>query len=141
MKTKDFMESYMKIKELDDEEIIGELRRWYTTNATECPLCNKMILKKEAVKYDKEFTGEICKSCSEREENDVSEAELRDLFQENILLNMATADQMKRIFENALGYPPNTLDAVIGAGAHLVDRIENAGNEAGGIINIPLFYG
>ncbi|EXX56434.1 hypothetical protein RirG_216260 [Rhizophagus irregularis DAOM 197198w] len=67
----------MKIKELDDEEIIGELRRWYTMNATECPLCNKMILKKEAVKYNKEFTGEICKSCSEREENDVSETELR----------------------------------------------------------------
>ncbi|GBC22648.2 hypothetical protein RIR_jg13457.t1 [Rhizophagus irregularis DAOM 181602=DAOM 197198] len=77
MKTKDFIESYMKIKELDDEEIIGELRRWYTMNATECPLCNKMILKKEAVKYNKEFTGEICKSCSEREENDVSETELR----------------------------------------------------------------
>ncbi|GBC14671.2 hypothetical protein GLOIN_2v1815633 [Rhizophagus irregularis DAOM 181602=DAOM 197198] len=54
---------------------------------------------------------------------------------------MATEDQMKRIIENALGYPPNTLDGLIGAGAHLVDRIENAGNEAGGIINIPLFYG
>ncbi|CAB4478935.1 unnamed protein product [Rhizophagus irregularis] len=54
---------------------------------------------------------------------------------------MATEDQMKRILENALEYPPNTLDAVIGAGAHLADRIENAGNEAGGIINIPLFYG
>ncbi|EXX52273.1 hypothetical protein RirG_254460 [Rhizophagus irregularis DAOM 197198w] len=36
-----------------------------------------MILKKEAVKYNKEFTGEICKSCSERKENDVSETELR----------------------------------------------------------------
>ncbi|GBC30196.2 hypothetical protein GLOIN_2v1791176 [Rhizophagus irregularis DAOM 181602=DAOM 197198] len=77
MKTKDFMESYMKIKELDDEEIIREIRKWYATNVTECPLCNKMILKKEAVKYNKEFTGEICKSCSEREENDVSETELR----------------------------------------------------------------
>ncbi|GBC20795.2 ribonuclease H-like domain-containing protein [Rhizophagus irregularis DAOM 181602=DAOM 197198] len=54
---------------------------------------------------------------------------------------MATEDQMKRIVENALGYPPNTLDGVLGAGAHLVNRIENAGNEAGGIINIPLFYG
>ncbi|EXX72464.1 hypothetical protein RirG_069100 [Rhizophagus irregularis DAOM 197198w] len=74
-------------------------------------------------------------------ESELSDYNLQDLFQENILLNMATADQMKRIFENALGYPPNTLDAVIGAGAHLVDRIENAGNEAGGIINIPLFYG
>ncbi|GBC11404.2 ribonuclease H-like domain-containing protein [Rhizophagus irregularis DAOM 181602=DAOM 197198] len=54
---------------------------------------------------------------------------------------MATEAQMKRIVENALRYPPNTLDAAVGAGAHLVDRIENAGNEARGIINIPLFYG
>ncbi|EXX53477.1 hypothetical protein RirG_243510 [Rhizophagus irregularis DAOM 197198w] len=74
-------------------------------------------------------------------ESELSDYNLQDLFQENILLNMATEDQMKRIVENALGYPPNTLDGVLGAGAHLVNRIENAGNEAGGIINIPLFYG
>src|SRR6185369_2377392 len=68
MKTKDFMGNYMTIKELDDEGVIEELRRWYSTNAMECPLCNKMILKKEAIEYNKEFIGEICKSCFEREE-------------------------------------------------------------------------
>ncbi|CAB4445003.1 unnamed protein product [Rhizophagus irregularis] len=62
---------------LDDKEIIKELRRWYSTNATECPLCNKIILKKEAVEYNKEFTGKICKNCSGIEENDVSETESR----------------------------------------------------------------
>ncbi|GBC30572.2 hypothetical protein GLOIN_2v1847961 [Rhizophagus irregularis DAOM 181602=DAOM 197198] len=249
MKTKDFMESYIKIKELDDEEIIGELRRWYTMNATECPLCNKMILKKEAVKYNKEFTGEICKSCSERKENDVSETELRvkriqkicegaevevmegeilrminmgytdgeilnwkfiklfqenknelegegnsedfnenevenndeniintggfglsqnsdsnnslnikdsdikgsdsesevsdynlqDLFQENILLDMANQDQIKRIVENAIGLAPNTLDNVLGAGQTLIDRIQTAG--MGGIVGMSTFSG
>src|SRR6185369_404874 len=71
MKTKEFMENYMMIKELDDEGVIKELRRWYSTNAMECPLCNKMILKKEAVEYNKEFTGKICRSCFEREEEDI----------------------------------------------------------------------
>ncbi|EXX58406.1 hypothetical protein RirG_198310 [Rhizophagus irregularis DAOM 197198w] len=273
IKTKEFMSFYKTIEELNDKGIEEELRIWHYMYTIECPLCNKMILKKEAVKYNKEFTGEICKSCSEREENDVSEEELRvkriqkicegaevevtegeilrminmtdgeilnwefiklfqenknelegvikeilvkylekqieteenneeedtndsekigeildpeeyeiweensedfdengvgnndeniintegfglsqnsdsnnslnirdsdiensdteselsdynlqDLFQENILLNMATADQMKRIVKNALGYPPNTLDGAIGAGAHLIIR-------------------
>ncbi|CAB5303780.1 unnamed protein product [Rhizophagus irregularis] len=54
---------------------------------------------------------------------------------------MATEDQIKRIIENAFGFPANALNGAVAAGAHLIDRIENAGNEAGGIINIPLFYG
>ncbi|GBC25854.2 ribonuclease H-like domain-containing protein [Rhizophagus irregularis DAOM 181602=DAOM 197198] len=157
------MSFYKTIEELDDKGIKEELRIWHYMYTIECPICNKMTLKKEAVKYDKEFTGEICKSCSEKEKNDVSEAELRakkiqkvcegvevgdsDIensdteSEENILLNMATEIQIKRLMENALGYPANTLDGVVGVGAHLIDRIENAGNEAGGIINIPLFYG
>ncbi|CAB5385808.1 unnamed protein product [Rhizophagus irregularis] len=70
MKTKDFMENYMTIKELNDEEIIGELRKWYGMNAMECPLCNKMLLKKKAVEYNGEyFTGRICESCFEKEKN------------------------------------------------------------------------
>src|SRR3990170_6396796 len=40
-----------------------------------------------------------------------------------------------------MGLPANALNAPLGAGVHLADRIENAGNEAGGVINIPLFYG
>ncbi|CAB4425439.1 unnamed protein product [Rhizophagus irregularis] len=54
---------------------------------------------------------------------------------------MATENQIKRILENALGFPANALNAVVGEGAHITDRIENAGNEAGGVISIPLFYG
>ncbi|EXX65100.1 hypothetical protein RirG_136540 [Rhizophagus irregularis DAOM 197198w] len=310
IKTKEFMSFYKTIEELDDKGIEEELRIWHYMYTIECPTCNKIILKKEAieaVEYNKEFIEKICKSCyekgpenlkdenklddeteiekrlerlknlikvleievsdgellrlismryrdvdilsadfirkfqeykneSEKEirrildeylkkfeieeseeeieeennntddsekigeildpeeyeiwegnsedfnenevknndeniintesfslsqnsdsnnslnikdsdiensdtESELSDYNLQDLFQENILLNMATEDQMKRIIENALGYPPNTLDGLIGAGAHLVDRIENAGNEAGGIINIPLFYG
>ncbi|GBC30533.2 hypothetical protein GLOIN_2v1765994 [Rhizophagus irregularis DAOM 181602=DAOM 197198] len=73
-------------------------------------------------------------------ESELSDYNLRDLFQENIL-NMATENQIKRVIENALGYPANTLNAAIGAGASLIDRIENAGNEAGGMVSVPLFYG
>ncbi|CAB4404597.1 unnamed protein product [Rhizophagus irregularis] len=80
MKTKDFMENYIIIKELDDEEIIKELRRWYSTNITECSLCNKMILTKEAVEYNnKEFIKRICKRCYEKElENSENENELNN---------------------------------------------------------------
>ncbi|PKK60188.1 hypothetical protein RhiirC2_819156, partial [Rhizophagus irregularis] len=53
---------------------------------------------------------------------------------------MATENQIKRLIENALGYPANTLNAAMGAGASLIDRIKNAGNEAGGVISVPLFY-
>ncbi|CAB4428094.1 unnamed protein product [Rhizophagus irregularis] len=72
IKTKDFIENYMTIKELDDEGVIEELRRWYNTNAMECPLCNKMILTREAVEYNEEFIGKICRSCSEKEEEDIN---------------------------------------------------------------------
>ncbi|CAB4408569.1 unnamed protein product [Rhizophagus irregularis] len=41
---------------------------------------------------------------------------------------MATENQIRRILENALGYPANTLNGTVGAGVHLVDKIENAGN-------------
>ncbi|CAB4484818.1 unnamed protein product [Rhizophagus irregularis] len=73
-------------------------------------------------------------------ESELSDYNLQDLFQENIL-NMATENQIKRLIENALGYPANTLNAAVGAGTSLIDRIENAGNEAGGVISVPLFYG
>ncbi|RGB32186.1 hypothetical protein C1646_763215 [Rhizophagus diaphanus] len=69
MKTKDFMKYYIMIKELDNEEISKELKKWYNTNVMECPLCQKMILIKETIDYNKEFEGRICKSCSEKEEN------------------------------------------------------------------------
>ncbi|RGB32594.1 hypothetical protein C1646_762701 [Rhizophagus diaphanus] len=69
MKTKDFMKYYVTIKELDNEEIIKELKKWYNTNIIECPLYQKMILIKEAMDYNKEFEGRICKSCFEKEEN------------------------------------------------------------------------
>ncbi|GET58730.1 ribonuclease H-like domain-containing protein [Rhizophagus irregularis DAOM 181602=DAOM 197198] len=70
-------------------------------------------------------------------ESELSDYNLQDLFQEN----MATENQVKRLIENALGYPANTLNAAVGVGASLIDRIENAGNEAGGTISIPLFHG
>ncbi|RGB23900.1 hypothetical protein C1646_773844, partial [Rhizophagus diaphanus] len=76
MKTKDFMEYYVVIKELNDEEIVKELKKWYSTNIIECPLCQKMILIKEAIDYNKEFEGRICKSCFEKEENN-NKIELR----------------------------------------------------------------
>ncbi|RGB24085.1 hypothetical protein C1646_773590, partial [Rhizophagus diaphanus] len=76
MKTKDFMEHYVTIKELNNEEIVKEFKKWYNTNIIECPLCQKMILIKEAIDYNKEFNGRICKSCFEKEENN-NKIELR----------------------------------------------------------------
>ncbi|RGB22098.1 hypothetical protein C1646_678082 [Rhizophagus diaphanus] len=57
------------IKELNNEEIVKELKKWYNMNIIECPLCQKMILIKEAVDYNKEVEGRICKSCFEKEED------------------------------------------------------------------------
>ncbi|RGB25836.1 hypothetical protein C1646_675267, partial [Rhizophagus diaphanus] len=76
MKTKDFMEYYVTIKELDNEKIIKELKKWYNTNIIKCLLCQKMIIIKEAIDYNKEFEGRICKSCFEKEENN-NKIELR----------------------------------------------------------------
>ncbi|PKY59540.1 hypothetical protein RhiirA4_482354 [Rhizophagus irregularis] len=248
MKTKDFMGNYMIIKELDDEGVIEELRKWYSTNAIECPLCNRMLLTREAVEYNEEFIGKICRSCSEREEEDIdgidkrirelkkisgiissegsgeksddeesekedntdesekigeilspeeyeewnenienineegieniintggfnlsqesdssdlfinpgninsdteselSDYNLQDLFQENILLNMgATRDEMREDFRAALlaatGHDIGGNWAGLTPANPLANAIEDAGNIAGGIVNMPLFYG
>ncbi|RGB35055.1 hypothetical protein C1646_759871 [Rhizophagus diaphanus] len=66
----DFMKYYVMIKELDNKEIIKELKKWYNTNIIECPLCQKIILIKETMDYNKEFEGRICKSCFKKKEND-----------------------------------------------------------------------
>ncbi|RGB35231.1 hypothetical protein C1646_759623 [Rhizophagus diaphanus] len=70
------MEYYVTIKESNNEEIIKEIKKWYNTNIIECPLCQKMILIKEAIDYNEEFKGRICKSCFEKEENN-NKIELR----------------------------------------------------------------
>ncbi|RGB30019.1 hypothetical protein C1646_672000 [Rhizophagus diaphanus] len=67
MKTKDFMKYYVTIKELDNEEIIKELKKWYNMNIIECPLCQKLILIKEIIDYNREFEGRICKSFEKEE--------------------------------------------------------------------------
>ena len=72
-------------------------------------------------------------------ESELSDYNLQDLIQENILLNMATEVQMKRMLENALGLPPNALDNVLGVGQTVADRITTAGN--GGIVGMPTFSG
>ncbi|PKB92953.1 hypothetical protein RhiirA5_442833, partial [Rhizophagus irregularis] len=69
MKTKDFMEKYMTIKELDDEKVKEEIKRWYDIYVIECPLCNKMLLIREAIEYNEYFTGRICETCFEKEKN------------------------------------------------------------------------
>ncbi|PKY58913.1 hypothetical protein RhiirA4_513859 [Rhizophagus irregularis] len=67
-------------------------------------------------------------------ESELSDYNLQDLFQENILLNMANQDQIKRIMENALGLTANALDNALGAGQTLADRIQTAG--MGGIVGL-----
>ncbi|EXX53547.1 hypothetical protein RirG_242900 [Rhizophagus irregularis DAOM 197198w] len=72
-------------------------------------------------------------------ESEISDYNLQDLFQENILLDMANQDQIKRIMENVIGLAPNTLDNVLGAGQTLIERIQTAG--IGGIVGMPTFSG
>ncbi|GBC39128.1 hypothetical protein GLOIN_2v1765994 [Rhizophagus irregularis DAOM 181602=DAOM 197198] len=76
------MKFYKTIEELDDKGIEEELRIWHYMYTIECPMCNKIILKKEAIKaveYNKEFIERICKSCYEKElENVEDENELDD---------------------------------------------------------------
>ncbi|PKY33058.1 hypothetical protein RhiirB3_394498 [Rhizophagus irregularis] len=71
--------------------------------------------------------------------SELSDYNLQDLFQENILLNMATEIQMRRMLENALGLTANALNNALGAGQTIVDRIATAGN--GGIVGMPTFSG
>ncbi|PKY32656.1 hypothetical protein RhiirB3_394197 [Rhizophagus irregularis] len=82
IKTKEFMSFYKTIEELDDKGIEEELRIWHYMYTIECPICNKIILKKEAieaVEYNKEFIERICKSCHEKKlENLEDENELND---------------------------------------------------------------
>ncbi|EXX57455.1 hypothetical protein RirG_207010 [Rhizophagus irregularis DAOM 197198w] len=72
-------------------------------------------------------------------ESELSDYNLQDLFQENILLNMATEIQIRRMLENALGLTANALDNALGAGQTIVDRIATAGN--GRIVGMPTFSG
>ncbi|EXX53783.1 hypothetical protein GLOIN_2v1765994 [Rhizophagus irregularis DAOM 181602=DAOM 197198] len=303
IKTKEFMSFYKTIEELDDKGIEEELRIWHYMYTIKCPICNKIILKKEAIEaieYNREFIERICKSCyekglenledenelddeteiekrlerlknlikvleievsdgellrlismeyrdidilsadfiklfqeykneSEKEikkildeylkkfeieeseeeiekenddtddsekigeildpeeyenweenvrdfdenefesenenvinikgfglsqnsdsnnslniedsdsESEISDYNLQDLFQENILLDMANQDQIKRIVENAIGLAPNALDNALGAGQTLTDIVQTAG--MGGIVGMPTFSG
>ncbi|CAB4419359.1 unnamed protein product [Rhizophagus irregularis] len=71
---------------------------------------------------------------------------LQDLFQENILLNMgATRAEVREDFRAALlaatGHDIGGNWAGLVAANPLANAIENAGNVAGGIVNMPLFYG
>ncbi|CAB4433861.1 unnamed protein product [Rhizophagus irregularis] len=75
-----------------------------------------------------------------------SDYNLRDLFQENILLNMgATRAEVREDFRAALlaatGHDIGGNWAGLVAADPLANAIENAGNVAGGIVNMPLFYG
>lgn len=84
MKTREFMENYMTIKELNDEEIVKELKKWYNENALEYPICNKMLLIKKAIEYEEEFIGKICNSCFEKKKKNREEKrveKLRKIFE------------------------------------------------------------
>ncbi|EXX64489.1 hypothetical protein RirG_006490 [Rhizophagus irregularis DAOM 197198w] len=71
--------------------------------------------------------------------------ELLELFQENIINMVATSVEVetaiRRTLENALELPANALNNALGAEVNLAERIENAGNETGGIVSMPMFYG
>ncbi|CAB4445006.1 unnamed protein product [Rhizophagus irregularis] len=67
IKTKEFMSFYKTIEELNDKGIKEELKIWHYMYTIECPICNKMMLRTEAIEYNVEFFEKICKSCYEKE--------------------------------------------------------------------------
>src|SRR6185369_3736954 len=77
-------------------------------------------------------------------ESELSDYNLQDLFQENIINMGATRLEVetavKRIMERAMGLGNGTLDNPLGAGEAIAERIENAGNEVG-MIHLPIFSG
>jgi len=84
MKTKEFMSFYKTNEELDDKGLKEELRIWYYMYTIECSICNRIILEKEAVEYDKEFIGKICKSCSTKEEDEEWNKNIENINEEEI---------------------------------------------------------
>src|SRR5579863_10333524 len=63
-------------------------------------------------------------------DSELSDYNLQDLFQENIIFNMgATEAEIRRVMERALGLTANALDNPLAAGETIRERIENAGNE------------
>ncbi|CAB4426071.1 unnamed protein product [Rhizophagus irregularis] len=71
-------------------------------------------------------------------ESELSDYNLQGLFQENII-NMANIGQINRALENLFGLPPNALDAALGVGQIIRERIEAVGAETGGIVSMPIF--
>ncbi|PKY61603.1 hypothetical protein RhiirA4_486809 [Rhizophagus irregularis] len=79
-------------------------------------------------------------------ESELSDYNLQDLFQENTLLNMgATRAEVREDFRAGLlaatGHDIGGNWAGLIPANLLANAIEDAGNIAGGIVNIPLFYG
>ncbi|PKY63398.1 hypothetical protein RhiirA4_492188 [Rhizophagus irregularis] len=52
---------------------------------------------------------------------------------------MANIGQINRALENLFGLPPNALDAALGVGQIIRERIEAVGAETGGIVSMPIF--
>ncbi|CAB4477693.1 unnamed protein product [Rhizophagus irregularis] len=104
-------------------------------------------LKKKLDKLLKEQAGIIdSKESSEKSDNEESEEDNTDdsektgeilspdeIWDENI--ENFNEEEFEDKIENVINR------GAVGAGASLIERIENAGNEAGGVISVPLFYG
>jgi hypothetical protein len=55
--------------------------------------------------------------------------------------NMATENQVKRIFEQAMGLPDGTLNNALALGASIIKNIQNAATQNNSIVSLPLFSG
>ncbi|PKC54464.1 hypothetical protein RhiirA1_477279, partial [Rhizophagus irregularis] len=143
MITKEFIKEYMKIIDLEnkeagimDSEESGEKsdnEELEEDNTDESEKIGEILrgsnLSQESDSSDLFINPENINSDIESE---LSYYNLQDLFQENILLNMANEAQIRRILENALGLTANALDNALEVGQTIADRIATAGN--GGIV-------
>ncbi|PKC55022.1 hypothetical protein RhiirA1_476297 [Rhizophagus irregularis] len=86
--TKGFVKKYSDIEKLKSSDDVKEsssndgdkhIKKIYINYwlENEYPLCNKITLTKEAVEYDKEFEGTVCKSYFKREERNDSKTKSR----------------------------------------------------------------
>ncbi|PKY60614.1 hypothetical protein RhiirA4_519262, partial [Rhizophagus irregularis] len=141
------LEKVGEILSLEEHEIWEENIEDFHENESENENNNENVINTEGFglsqNSDSNNSLNIEKSDNKSE---LSDYNLQDLFQENILLNMgATRAEVREDLRAALlaatGHDIGGNWAGLIPANPLANVIEDAGNVAGGMVNIPLFYG
>src|SRR5688500_12133136 len=106
MKNKEFMKKYLITnKKLNEEGMKERKKKKHYMYKRECSICNKIILKEEAIKYNKESDEKICKSCFEKREEENNEiTEIEEIVQKLLkekdeVLGIVTEIEIRKLLE------------------------------------------